>query len=169
MPSNEDLEDVMSVFRRVLALAEDAELRYDIDKLAKACLRVHHKPIPDFFAPNNIELHGAIEFVDCCEEPVLVHYLGGRGRSGTIAVAYLMASQGISYEEALARIRNIDPGFFETGSKHKILKLYDRSLRIVPRRLISKTVKIGKKYMFGRGVGHAAKLQLIINILWNRI
>jgi len=158
MPSEEDLKDIASRFECVLVLAENSELLYDIDKLVEADLRVLHIPIPDPSAPNLIELHEAVEFIDSCKKPILVHCFGGKDRSGTIAVAYLIASHGMRYKEALAKARNVDPGFVETDAQHRILKLYDRLLRAVPKRLLSKAIEIAKKYGFGRGVGHAAKV-----------
>jgi len=165
MPSEENLKTIASMFRGVLVLAEPHELLYDPSKLVGAGLRVLRIPIPDFSAPNLIELHEAVEFIDSCEKPVLVHCFAGKGRSGTIAVAYPMATQGVGYEEALARARSIDLGFVETGAQHRILRLYDRLLKVVPRNLLTKAIEIGRRYDFGRGVEHVAKvLELSIEL-----
>ena len=165
MPSEEDLSDVTSGFKGVVVLAERNELLYDLDKLVGAGLKVLYVPIPDFSAPNLIELHEAVEFIDSCEKPVLVHCFGGKGRSGTVAVAYLMATRGMGYEEALAKARSVDQGFVETEAQHRVLRLYDRLLRAVPRRLLSKAIEIGERYGFGRGIGHASKvLELSIEL-----
>ena len=166
MPSKEDLKFIASTFRCVVVLAEKDELLYDINELRRMGPRVFRRSIPDFSAPNLVKLHRIVELVDYCEKPVLVHCTGGRGRSGTVAVAYLMLSKGMRYGEALAMARSVDPGFVESETQHRVLKLYDRLLSVVPRRLLSKAIEIGKKYDFGRGVEHAAKvLELSIELV----
>jgi len=83
----------------LLFLAKEHELEYDPGLLVEKSVKVLQKPVPDFDAPNLIDLHKIIYFIETCEKPVLVHCSGERRRSGVVAVAYLMASLGLSYKE----------------------------------------------------------------------
>jgi protein-tyrosine phosphatase len=175
MPREEEIEVISSLFRCVVILAEDHELRYDPDELIERGVKVVHKPVKDFDAPDLISLYEIVKEIESCEKPVLTHCFGGRGRSGTIAVAYLMTSQSLDYKKALKKARKIDPGFVETEEQHRILRLYDRLLKSVSQKLLSKTIEIGRSIAlssgerckdFGRGVGHASKvLELSIELV----
>lgn len=173
MPTMSEVGELASLFKSIVVLAEDHELWYNLDLLESMGVRVFHKPIPDYTAPNIIDLHELVEYIETCEKPVLVHCTGGRGRSGTIAVAYLMSSQSLSYREALHRARSIEPRFVETPLQHRVLRLYDELLRTTPRKLLSRAMEIGRNtplahggVLFGRGVGHAGKvLELCIELV----
>jgi predicted protein tyrosine phosphatase len=173
MPCGEDVNAIARMFKCVVVLAEARELCYDVTALVSRGVKVLHKPVPDFEAPNLIELHDVVDFISSCGSPVLVHCLGGKGRSGTVAVAYIMASQGLDYEEALAMARRIVPGSVETRSQHRILKLYARLLKVVSPKLLSRAIEVGRRVSqeiaceeFGRGEGHASKvLELSIELV----
>jgi len=173
MPTMSEVSELASLFKSIVILAEDHELWYNPDLLEGMGVRVFHKPIPDYTAPNIIDLHELVEYIDVCEKPTLVHCTGGRGRSGTIAVAYLMFSQGLSYREALYRARSIEPRFVETPLQHRVLRLYDMLLKTTPRKLLSRAIEIGRNtplahggVLFGRGVRHAGRvLELCIELV----
>ena len=65
-----------------------------------------HMPIPDFGTPGLNDLHEVIEWInqEIEDGKVLVHCLGGIGRSGMVATAYLI-SKGFSLNEAIKRVR----------------------------------------------------------------
>jgi len=104
---------IASTFRCVVALAEEYEPSYNLGDLTKAGVKVLHKPVPNFGASNLIDLHEVVEFITGCREPVLVHCYGGRGRSGALAVVYLMYFGGLSCGKVLAKVRKVDPGLVE--------------------------------------------------------
>lgn|GEM_PF-434623 len=164
MPREDEVDSIASTFRCVVALAEECELSYDLGDLARAGIRVLHKPVADLGAPNIIDLHEVVDFIAECRESTLVHCYGGRGRSGVVAVAYLMYSGGLGYGEALAKAREVDPGLVETEAQHRALRLYGRVLRATPPRLLSKAIEVGRSVCategreFGHGVGHASKV-----------
>jgi protein tyrosine phosphatase (PTP) superfamily phosphohydrolase (DUF442 family) len=167
-----DLDEIASGFKCVIPLVEEHEFEYDVDELRRRGVGVYHKPIVDFSAPGLIELHEIVELINRCEKPVLVHCSGGRGRSGVIAVAYLMATQGLDYYEALWRARSVEPKYVETPIQHQALRLYSKLLRAVPRRLLREAIELGRRISeeygcayFGRGVGHASRvLELSIKL-----
>lgn len=78
-------------------------------------------PIRDFGAPEAddahwrmlaAELHGSLDR----GEAILLHCLGGKGRSGMIAMR-LMVERGLSPDDALRRVRLARPGAVETGEQ----------------------------------------------------
>jgi predicted protein tyrosine phosphatase len=167
-PRRADLSEVASLFKCVVNLAEDAELHYDPGELAERGVRVLRRPIRDLGAPNLVDLHEVVEFIDACEKPVLVHCYSGRGRSGTVVAAYLVATRGLTWEEALSRA-----GGVEVEEQERAVKLYSRVLRATSRRLLTRVVKLGSSIprarggsAFGRGVGHASKvLELVVELV----
>jgi len=176
MPSEGDVDSIASTFKSVVVLAEEHELLYDPRDLVKRGVRVLHRPVQDFKAPNLVYLHDLVDLIRSCEKPVLVHCYGGRGRSGVAVTAYLMATQGLGWEEALERARRVEPAFVETMEQYRALWLYGGLLGAVSPRLLSKAIEVGRSIPktwcrwrareFGRGVGHASKvLELTIELV----
>lgn len=83
-----------------------------------------HLPVPDFTAPTSEQLRRAIEFMDeqiAAGRPVAVHCLGGKGRTGTVLAAWLIA-HGESAEHAVAEVRALRPGAIETDAQLACLR-----------------------------------------------
>lgn len=152
------LDDVARIFKTVVILAEDEELEYDPSDLESRGVKIVREPIEDFSAPPLIRLHFIVEGLVEAPKPVLVHCSGGRGRSGTVAVAYLIATRGMSSAEALIAARRVEPGYVETPEQERVLRLYSRVLKVCGYRLFSKAVHLGVKYGFGRGLVHASSV-----------
>jgi len=129
MPLYYETEDVAREFQAVVALHD--VLYYDPEELKKRGVEFLHTPIPDFSAPS---LEQLIEIVGWINQrvregkKVLIHCLGGSGRSGTIATAYLM-TQGLSLSEALAKVRSLKPTAVETEEQLQILKEFEKMLK----------------------------------------
>jgi ADP-ribosylglycohydrolase/protein-tyrosine phosphatase len=111
----------------LVTLMEGQELRdyeaQEIGTMAEALgLDWHHLPIPDLNPPgqefealwtwSGLRLRAALRR----GERVLVHCLGGRGRSGTIA-ARLLGELGVPAQEAIAAVRAARPGAIETSAQ----------------------------------------------------
>jgi atypical dual specificity phosphatase len=97
----------------LLSLTEDRLRR---DWVNDAGLLVFHEPIPDMAAPDQEQLDrcvSAIERARAQNLGVAVHCGAGLGRTGVIVACYLV-SQGMSAQNAIARVRRLRPGSIET-------------------------------------------------------
>ncbi|WP_461865355.1 protein-tyrosine phosphatase family protein [Thermococcus sp.] len=125
MPYPQDIPKLAEQFQAVVVLTDEYELYYEIDTWKKSNVEVLYSPIEDFSAP---PLEGLIEIVKWIEKrvnegkKVLIHCLGGSGRSGTIAVAYLIYSQKLSLREALSKVRQLKPSAVETQEQMDVLR-----------------------------------------------
>lgn len=96
--------------------------------LAQHDLIVRHLPVPDLQAPLREEFITALWFIDAQRQAgraVAVHCLMGQGRTGTILAAYLIR-QGLSADEAIARIRHLCPGAIEMPAQEQALHAFAR-------------------------------------------
>ena len=132
MPTGKELDEVAKTFDAVVVLVEDFELPYSLDEWERRGVEVFHSPIPDFSAP---PLSRLLEILRWIEErarkgkKVLIHCLGGCGRSGTVAVAWLMYSQHLSLRQALSRVRRLRPCAVETEGQIEALQRFEVALR----------------------------------------
>ncbi|NJE01556.1 dual specificity protein phosphatase family protein [Thermococcus sp. JdF3] len=132
MPAVSEIDRVAETFDAVVVLVEEFELPYSIEEWEERGVEVLHSPIPDFTAPTLSQLLEILHWIGGRVregKKVLIHCLGGLGRSGTVAVAWLMYSKGLPLREALARVRRIRPGAVETPEQMKILKELESFLR----------------------------------------
>lgn len=132
MPYPEDIPELAEKFDAVVVLTYEYELYYDLGELIREGVEVLYTPIEDFTAPT---LEKLLEIVRWIHErvkqgkKVLIHCLGGSGRSGTVAVAYLMYAYGLSLREALAKVRSLKPSAVETQEQMEVLKELEEHLK----------------------------------------
>ncbi|RLF84035.1 protein tyrosine phosphatase [Thermococci archaeon] len=132
MPYPEDIPKITEEFDAVVILTYEYEMYYDMEELLKREIEVLYAPIEDFTAPTLEEL---LEIVKWIQErarqgkKVLIHCLGGSGRSGTVAVAYLMYSEGLSLRDALTKVRSLKPSAVETEEQTGVLKELGKYLK----------------------------------------
>lgn len=106
----------------VLSLTEEAPE----DDLVEAGLRVRREPIADFGAPSEGVLARCVDFVTQRwreEQAVVVHCLAGRGRTGTVLAACLVAD-GLGADEAIATVRRLRPGSIETRAQEASVRAF---------------------------------------------
>ncbi len=133
MPTAGELDEVAGDFDAVVVLVEEWELPYSLDEWEKRGVEVLHSPIPDFTAPSLNQLLEILRWIDARVhegKKVLIHCLGGLGRSGTVATAWLMYSKNLPLSEALRRVRSVRPGAVETYEQMEVLKELERFLNI---------------------------------------
>ncbi|ASJ07554.1 protein-tyrosine phosphatase family protein [Thermococcus pacificus] len=132
MPSDVELDEVADDFDAIVVLVEDYELPYSLEEWEKRGVEVLHSPILDFTAPSLEQLLEILRWIDARVlegKRVLIHCMGGLGRSGTVAVAWLMYSKNLRLSEALRRVRSVRPGAVETYEQMEVLKELESFLR----------------------------------------
>ncbi len=127
MPLEEQIAELAKTFKAVVVLVDDWELDYDIHQWGKFGVNVKHLPIPDFGTPGLNDLHDVIEWInrEIEEGKVLVHCLGGIGRSGMVAAAYLI-SKGFGVNEAITHVRARVPRAIETCEQEELVRRFHR-------------------------------------------
>ncbi|MBT3604099.1 MAG: hypothetical protein HOE48_09220 [Candidatus Latescibacteria bacterium] len=90
-----------------------------------------HMPVPDRHAPEPEQIDALMAFLDeklGADRSVMVHCLGGYGRTGTMLVCYLIYC-GATADEALAEIRRLRPLSVETEEQELAVYAYEERIR----------------------------------------
>ena len=90
-----------------------------------------HMPVPDRHAPKPEQIDTLMAFLDeklGAGRSVMVHCLGGYGRTGTMLVSYLIYC-GATADEALAEIRRLRPLSVETEERELAVYAYEERIR----------------------------------------
>jgi atypical dual specificity phosphatase len=126
--SREELDWVReNGIKAVLTLTEEPlpeEWLNDIDYL--------HVPTVNGAAPDMADIDKAVNFIEKNlknNQATMVHCAAGKGRTGTILVAYMMKFKNMDVKQAIESIRNKRPGSVENGSQEIALSLFEKYLR----------------------------------------
>ena len=128
MPSEDQIEVLAKTFKAVVILVEDWQLEYNPRVWSIFGTDVLHLPIPDFGTPSLDELCNAVEWINraiATDKKILVHCIAGRGRSGTVAAAYLI-STGFGVDEAIEHVRARVHGAIETYEQEELLRRFNK-------------------------------------------
>lgn len=102
-------------YKAVVCLVPDQELKLYgvgdlIDSYNNAGIQYLHQPVFDQGVPSNDQAHLISDWIDARfheNQNVLVHCVGGLGRSGTIAACYLIDKAGYNAQAAIAKVRAV--------------------------------------------------------------
>ncbi len=113
--------------KAVISLTEDP---IPLESVRGLGLEIYHIPMRNHEMPDEETLERAAKLVAALTssgKKVLVHCAAGRGRTGTVLAAYLILKDGLSADEAIAKVRSMRPGSIE--------RVQERGLKEWARRL----------------------------------
>jgi len=172
MPYQNKVYELAKQFKAVVVLVEEYELKYDIEIWGKLDVDVLWLPTRDYTAPQLLQLYHAIKWI---KEHVnegqktLIHCMGGKGRSGTIATAYLMYTKRIGFEDAFKLVRSVRRGAVETWEQRKRLEVFEILLNVLPEPKLTIVDEIAQEYHYGRGINHASKVTELSLTIWSQL
>jgi len=172
MPYQNAIHDLSKRFKAVVVLAERHEMEYNIESWEKYNVDVLWAPTQDYTAPQLLQIYRIVKWIKNHVEKgekVLVHCMGGKGRSGTIAVAYTIYTKHVNFNDALRLVRTVRRGAVETWEQGKRLKTFETLLSALPEPKLTKIVETAEKYNYGRGINHASKVTELSLTLWEQL
>ncbi len=109
----------------LISLTEDRLRR---DWVNDSGILVFHEPVPDMEPPTQEQLERLVSAIERARKQnmgVAVHCGAGLGRTGVVLACYLV-SQGLSAQNAIARVRRLRPGSIETEEQAEAIVEYAR-------------------------------------------
>lgn len=121
-------------FRSVISLLDEGEQSpaYDVEEVKAIGFERYSISLRDFSAPGLADFKAFLEAVHraLSQGKVLIHCQAGLGRTGTMAAAYWI-DKGLSVNEAIKRVRKVNPGVI--GTDEQEYSLYELEAFIASR------------------------------------
>lgn len=95
-------------------------------------LETRHIPMKDHAPPGSFEMRLGAEYLASAlsgGKVVLVHCLAGKGRTGSVLAAYMMAYEGKTARQALDELRSIRGGSVERAQEPSVLEFEAEALK----------------------------------------
>ncbi len=175
MPTFEEIRELSNIFDGVVVLIEPHEypggdIRNYINLWKDVGVEVYYSPTRDFWFPPILELYHITKWIhEKIKEGgrVLVHCMGGIGRSGTVAASYIIYSSDMVPWNAVSHVRKHIPGALEVPRQEKIVYDYYYMLKYISDRKLLETIdREAAKRNYGAGIRHVSKVtQLSTEIL----
>ncbi|MCY0867752.1 MAG: dual specificity protein phosphatase family protein [Desulfurococcus sp.] len=161
MPRLSDIPKLARRFTGIVVLAEASELPlHYLDTLAEHGLEVLHAPTRDFHPVELLDLLKVSIFIERHIEKggsVLVHCIGGLGRSGVATASYLVFKGYTSYD-AIRKVRSTIPGSIENPWQSRMVRTYEVLVNKLRELGLLDTIAEGVQRLERRIYRHASKV-----------
>ncbi|MCY0889836.1 MAG: dual specificity protein phosphatase family protein [Pyrobaculum arsenaticum] len=130
MPRREDIDKWAELgVKTVISLAEAWEIEYygrwgllELRKhLAERGIKWVHWPTPDGYPPRDLEELVELLKAESSRGTVVVHCVGGMGRTPTALAAYLIATKCLKADDAIREVEKVNPAVSLTDSQYYAL------------------------------------------------
>lgn len=128
-PMGYDLDLLANIGITVLITLTEEDI-YQAELVAAGLSNVH-LPIYDREAPSLSQMHMLLlkmQKLIAQGEVLAVHCLAGLGRTGTVLAAWMIKEGGLSAEEAIRRLRLINPGFIQSAVQENFLAEFENDI-----------------------------------------
>ncbi|WP_313297658.1 ATP-binding cassette domain-containing protein [Diaphorobacter sp.] len=127
-----DIDHDLTLLKRVGITMLITLTERDIDQAAlqRNGLKNLHLPVYDREAPSMGQIQMLLKRMEVLlaqGEVLAVHCLGGLGRTGTVIAAWLVR-EGLTAQEALRRVRRIDPRYVQSADQEVFLQSYEEMI-----------------------------------------
>jgi tyrosine-protein phosphatase SIW14 len=126
-PQGRDFSDLASLgVKMVIDLAAEGD-RAEGTNVERAGMKFVRIPLPEGHAPSTAQLSQFMKLVDdSANQPVYVHCIGGKHRTGVLTAVYRMTHDGWTADQAFSEMKryNFGPVFLHASLKSYVYDFY---------------------------------------------